>query len=159
MHVQQGSLDWKAETDAFLGGLLKWARFDLEFSSRVLPPGSVPSLVVAFTGSDVPLLLHRNGELLLALEHMTTQALRLAPDQHDCLSFDAGDFKLQRDRALHRAAQAALDHVRATGLPFHFPPMSSRERRLLHLALAASGHPTVSEGDPPRRHLVLHPKK
>ena len=157
MQVPQGSMDWKAEVDALLGVIVKQAGFELEFTSRLHAPGSVPLLAVMFTGADVGLLLHRNGELLLALEHLATQALRLAPEQHDHLSFDAGDFKLHRDQALHRAAQAALDQVRRTGQPFHFPPMSSRERRLLHLALASSGHPTASEGDSPRRHLVLHP--
>ena len=105
----------------------------------------------------MPHLLARNAELLLALEHMATQVIRLAPEQHDLVSFDAANFKLERDRALSRVARQGVEAVLATGVAYHFRPMNSRERRLLHLALADSGLHTQSEGEGPMRHLVLHP--
>ena len=117
-----------------------------------------PCLVVEFSGPDTPALLHHHGELLLALEHIVTQALRMAPEEHDLISCDAKGFKAGRDRDLRRAAAEAVTKVRLSGRAFHFAPMSSRERRLLHLALAQSGMLTASEGNPPHRHLVLHPK-
>jgi spoIIIJ-associated protein len=55
-------------------------------------------------------------------------------------------------------AQAGADRVRATNRSYAFPPMNSRERRLLHLALAASGLPTASSSDGPRRFVVAYPK-
>ena len=126
--------------------------FTVETSS-----GPGPRITVLFTGEDVPHLLARNAELLLALEHIAAKALRLEPEEHDRISFDAGDFKQQRERSLERAAQHAIRQVRTSGQPFHFPPMNSRERRLLHLALTPSGLRTASEGEGPMRHLVLHP--
>jgi spoIIIJ-associated protein len=36
--------------------------------------------------------------------------------------------------------------------------MTSRERRLLHLALVPSGLPTASNGEGPRRYVVLYPE-
>ena len=139
---------------ALLQELLKDSRLALTFTCRQTPA----ELSVEFQGPDTPALLHHHGELLLALEHIATQALRLSPEQHELVSFDAQGFKARRDRALRRAAADAVANVRRSGKAFHFAPMSSRERRLLHLALAGSGLPTASEGNPPLRHLVLHPE-
>ena len=48
--------------------------------------------------------------------------------------------------------------MRTTGRPHAFPPMSSRERRMLHLLLSESGLPTASSGEGPGRFVVLYPK-
>ncbi len=138
---------------SLLDHILRTSALDLTYR---LTTGHAPVSVV-FQGPDVPHLLARNAELLLSLEHLTTQALRLEPHQHDLVSFDAGNFKASRQRMLERSAHAAVLEVRRTGTPYHFPPMNSRERRLLHLALTRSGLPTQSEGEGPHRHLVLHP--
>ncbi len=118
-----------------------------------------PAIRVVFCGDDVPVLLARNAELLLAFEHICVKAIGLTSDEHDQVSFDAGGFKAARDRHLERAATEAIAQVRATGKAFRFPPMNSRERRLLHLALASSGLLSASEGEGPLRHLVLHPAR
>jgi spoIIIJ-associated protein len=117
--------------------------------------GSKPAVAVEFAGPDAGLLTARNGELLLAMEHIAAMSLRLAPGEHDQLSFDACGWKAARDRRLAETAEAALLRVHATGVPYEFPPMSSHERRLLHLALEPSGLATASEGDGPLRHVVL----
>src|SRR6185437_15016590 len=114
-------------------------------------------LCVEFTGTDTPLLTARNGELLHAIEHLAAKALRFEPEEHDRISFDADNFKLLRNRELQLIAEAAAEKVRATGRPYSFPPMNSRERRLLHLALSASGLPTASSGIGPRRFVVVYP--
>ncbi len=141
-----------------LKNVIRDAHLDLTFRCSRTTHHATACLEVEFQGSDTPALLHHHGELLLALEHLATQVLRLSPEEHEQISFDADGFKARRARALHRSASQAVAAVLASGKPFHFAPMSSRERRLLHLALAASGLPTLSEGEPPTRHLVLHPK-
>jgi spoIIIJ-associated protein len=121
---------------------------------------SVPSplICVEFTGTDTPLLLARNGELLHAIEHIAAKILGLEPEEHDLIFFDAEGFKAKRDHELQLAAQTAIEQVRTTGRPYSFPPMTSRERRMLHLALAKSGLPTASSGEGPRRFVVLYPE-
>ena len=155
--VQQEPL---AKVKVWLDQLLHDAVLSLTYSVEVQPlaHGAGPTqLVVCFEGPDVPLLLFRNAELLLALEHLATQVLHLESHEHDSISFDAAGFKSNRARQLQRSARQAVFTVHTSGRAFHFLPMSSRERRLLHLALAHYGLPSASEGDPPRRHLVLHP--
>jgi spoIIIJ-associated protein len=102
-------------------------------------------------------LTAHNGEVLNALEHIATKILRLEPDAHDQVSFDADHFKANRDRQLQASAADAIERVRATGRPHPFPPMTSRERRMLHLILSESGLPTASSGEGPGRFVVLYP--
>ena len=119
---------------------------------------SAPEISVDLSGPDVPLVLARNGELLLAIEHIAAKILRFEHEEHDRISFDAENFKVLRHQELRMAAEAAIDRVRRTGEPFSFSPMSSRERRLLHMALAPSGLATASSGEGPRRFVVLYPE-
>jgi spoIIIJ-associated protein len=112
---------------------------------------------VEFTGSDTPLLIARNGELLNAMEHIAAKALRLEPEEHDRISFDADSYKANRDLSLRRSAAEAIDSVRRSGRPYAFAPMTSHERRQLHLLLQDSGLPTASSGEVPRRYVVLYP--
>jgi spoIIIJ-associated protein len=122
------------------------------------PSDPSPQITVELTGPDTPLLLARNGELLHAIEHIAAKILRLEPEEHDQIFFDAEGFKATRNRELDLMAEMAVEKVRATGRPFSFAPMSSRERRILHLSLAKSGLPTASSGEGPGRFVVLYPE-
>jgi spoIIIJ-associated protein len=129
--------------------------------SPTAPPQSStysPKLKVELTGPDTPLLLARNGELLHAIEHIVAKILRLEPEDHDSISFDAENFKANRDRELELMAELAIQKVRASGRPHSFSPMTSRERRMLHMTLAKSGLPTASSGEGPGRFVVLYPE-
>lgn len=117
-----------------------------------------PEISVELSGPDTPLLLARNGELLHAIEHVAAKILRFEHEEHDRISFDADNFKVLRQRELEMMAEAAVERVRATGRPYAFPAMNSRERRLLHLALKPSGLATASSNDGPRRFVVLYPE-
>lgn len=146
-----------ARLDELLHHLLHTSGLSLSYTIEVSATQARPVVAVEFTGDDVVMLTARNGELLLAIEHVAAKALRLEPDEHDLIRFEAAGFKANRDWLLRRAAELAIEQVQRTGQPFHFSPMSSHERRLLHLALAETGLRSESEGDGPLRHLVLHP--
>jgi spoIIIJ-associated protein len=103
-------------------------------------------------------LLERNAELLLALEHIAHRWLRLDPRLHDRVRFDCGDYRVTRLDELKLSARVAAQRVRETGQAFRFNPMSSRERRIIHLELnGAAGVRTMSEGSGDRRQLVIYP--
>jgi spoIIIJ-associated protein len=145
--------------DILLQQLLSTSGLSLTYAIETGATEARPLLSVEFQGDDVAMLTARNGELLLALEHVAAKALRLEPEDHDLIRFEAGAFKAERERNLQQAAAAAVEQVRRTGKPYRFQPMSSHERRMLHLALADSGLTTASEGEGPTRHLVLHPSE
>lgn len=115
-------------------------------------------LMVRFSGEDEEILLARNGELLLALEYLAHRWLHLSPALHDAVRFECGDFRATRLEELKLSARVAAQRVRETGQPFPFNPMSSRDRRMIHLELnGAAGIRTISEGNGDRRHLVIYP--
>jgi spoIIIJ-associated protein len=116
-------------------------------------------IYVELGGPDKPLLLERNAELLYAIEHIAAKTLHLENEEHDRISLDAGGYKAMRAQELRLLANTAADKVRSTGQPYQFSPMSSRERRLLHLALQASDDlKSESNGEGRDRSVVVYPK-
>jgi spoIIIJ-associated protein len=116
------------------------------------------SLLVEFSGPDTQILTAHNAEVLDALEHIAIKILRVEADGQDRITFDADNFKLNRDRIMRDSALAAIERVRSTGKPFPFAPMNSRDRRLLHILLRDSRLPTASSGEGPGRFVVLYPE-
>ena len=114
-------------------------------------------IYVELAGPDSPLLTQRGGELLRALEHVAAKIIRLENEEHDKVSFDANNFKALRARELKLAAETAAEKVRRTGQPYSFSPMSSRERRMLHLAFRSyEDIETSSTGEGLQRFVVAH---
>jgi spoIIIJ-associated protein len=115
-------------------------------------------IYVECKGPDAGLLLENDAELLRSLEHIAAKLLRLEPEEHDRVSFDAEGFKAARAHALRDAIDHAVDYVDEHNRPFRFPPMNSRERRMVHMLLAESGLRTASTGEGPARSVVLYPE-
>jgi spoIIIJ-associated protein len=146
----------------FLDLAIRLAGFSLKYQvsegETLHPDFENPDLVVRFSGSDVDLLLANKAELLLALEQLTMEALGMAPEEHARLCFDANDHRLLRIRELRMSAEAAAERVKKTRVPFHFSPMNSRERRILHLALRDETQVrSESVGEGPIRQVVVVP--
>jgi spoIIIJ-associated protein len=149
-------------TDDFLSTVLTTAGFRLNFEMENAAPGSddfeTPDVIVKFTGPDVDLLLSNRAELLLALEHVTMEMLRMPSEDHSRISFDANDYRLLRIEELRLSATTAAEKVKRTGVPFRFNPMNSRERRVIHLALRnETAVRSESLGSGPSRQVVVYP--
>jgi len=115
-------------------------------------------IYVEMKGPDAALLTARDGEGLRALETIASQILRLDPMELERVSFDAENFKATKAEDFKTRAAAAAETVRETNEPFRFPPMSSRERRMLHMVLKQHDDlKTESSGEGPRRCVVLYP--
>jgi len=148
--------------EEFLKNVFRVANFSLQFAvsegETPHPDFENPDLMVRFTGPDVELLLSNKAELLLALEHLTMEALRLATDEHSRLCFDANDHRILRIEELRISAMTAAERVKKTRQPFHFSPMNSRERRILHLSLRGETDVrSESVGEGPIRQVVIVP--
>jgi spoIIIJ-associated protein len=116
-------------------------------------------IYVELGGPDVPLVTQHNGELLRALETIAAQMLRLDQRENDLISFDAGNFKALRAQELRLQAETAAEKVIRSGVPYAFPPMNSRERRLLHMSFRdLPGVETASSGEGQDRFLVVYPE-
>jgi spoIIIJ-associated protein len=148
-----------------LNAVIAHGDFHLRYKITVDPPLTSdrewehPEVLVELSGADSPLVLENGAELLRAFEHVSLEMLRLAPDEHDKVSFDCQNFRSARLQELRLAADVAAERVRKSGMPYAFAPMSSRERRILHLALRDfTDLRTESGGEAALRHVVVYPK-
>ena len=149
----------------FLTGVVTQGGLHLKYRITVDPPlpderdWERPEILVEFAGPDSTLLLERGGELLRAIELLAIEMLRLPGNEHETICFDCMNQRKLRLEELRMAAGVAAERVRQTGAPYEFAPMSSRERRIVHLALRdhADLH-TESQGEGGRRCLVVYPK-
>jgi spoIIIJ-associated protein len=148
--------------ESFLATVLRDGGFRVTFEMEDASPAEddfeTPEVQVRFSGPDVELLLTNKAELLLALEHITMEMLRVPSEDHSRIAFDANDYRLLRIEELRLSATTAADKVKRTGVPFRFNPMNSRERRVIHLALR--NEPAVrseSLGAGPARQVVVYP--
>ncbi len=158
-------LQQAAQTIAgFLGSLNKLGGFRLKYRITAGDGARDPQglearvIYVELGGPDAQLLVQHNGEFLRALETIAAQMLRLDQREHDLISFDAGNYKSLRAQELRLAAETAAEKVLRTGVPYAFPPMNSRERRLLHMAFRdLEGVETASSGEGQDRFLAVFP--
>jgi spoIIIJ-associated protein len=161
----QDKIEAARRIDALLKVTLVSSQLRLRYRITVDPPlpeerdWERPAILVEFAGPDAPMLLERNAELLRSLEHICQEMLRLGPDEHDKVSFDALGHRAMRIEELRLSAKVAAERVRKTGAPYSFSPMTSRERRVIHLALRdESDLKTESQGVAGQRCVVVYPK-
>jgi len=166
--IHDGKLDRVAaveELRAFLERIVHAGGFELHVKVRVVEgagsgeQGEV-EVLADLDGKDKELLLARNGELLKALEHLAFRALGLEPTFHDKIHLDSGGYRAMRFEELKMTARVAADRVQTSKQSFQLNPMSSRERRIVHLALKdMPGVRTESIGMGEERQVVIHAVK
>jgi spoIIIJ-associated protein len=163
--IKDGHLDREAAAEAlrqFLETTVRAAGFQLKVAVRAIAPGgaagSDPEVVADLDGKDKELLLERGAELLKALEHLAYRALRLEPAFHEKIHLDSGGYRALRFEELRMTARVAAERVQSSKQPFRLNPMSSRERRIVHLTLKEMpGIRTESVGVGEERQVVIHP--
>ena len=150
----------------FLTAVVTHGGLRLKYRIMVDPPlpenrdWEKPEILVDFSGPDSALLLDRGGELLRALELLALEMLRLPSGEHEKVSFDCQNQRSLRIQEFAWPLRPWPPRKSAeTGAPYEFTPMSSRERRIVHLALRDEADlRTESEGEGMRRCLVVYPK-
>jgi len=142
----------------FLRGVVTHGGLRLKYRITVDPPlpderdWERPDVLVELAGPDSPLLLERGAELLRSLELLALEILRLPANEHEKICFDCMNHRALRLEELRMAASVAAERVRKTGA-------SSRERRIVHLALRDHRDlRTESQDEGGRRRVVLYPK-
>jgi spoIIIJ-associated protein len=160
--IHNGQLDRKAAADAlrdFLEQIVRAAGFQLKVNVQVGEPGGGDAEVLAdVDGRDKEILLERNAEVLKALEHLAFRALRLEPEHHEKIHIDCGGYRAVRFEELRMTARVAAERVQSSKQPFRLNPMTSRERRIVHMALKdMPGVRTESVGVGEHRQVVIHP--
>ncbi len=161
--IKDGRLDRQAAADAlreFLEKTVRAAGFQLKVTVHVVAPdaGGDAEVIADIDGRDKELLLERGAEVLKALEHLAFRALRLETVYHEKIHVDCGGYRALRFEELRMTARVAAERVQTSKQAFRLNPMSSRERRIVHLALKEMpGIRTESVGVGEERQVVIHP--
>jgi spoIIIJ-associated protein len=166
--IHDGKLDRPAARDAlgeFLQNMVRAAGLELQVKVRAREGTASTEegeaeVFADLDGRDKEILLARGGEVLKALEHLAFRALRLEPAFHEKIHLDCAGYRALRFEELRMTARVAAERVQSSLQPFRLNPMSSRERRIVHLALKDfPGVRTESIGTGEERQVVIHPAK
>jgi spoIIIJ-associated protein len=123
---------------AFLERLLQV--FPLEISYRVQHRNGI--LFVVFDGPDKQLLLWKDGQLLLALQHVLNKM------SGEKVQVDCEFFRKRKEKKIHDYALEVAGHVRQSGRSEITDLMNPYERRIVHIAVnQVPGMTSESLGD------------
>jgi len=164
--IREGKLDRQATADAlrhFLEEMVRVSGLELKVSVQPVAGDGTSTegdaeVVADLDGRDKEILLERGAEVMKAIEHLAFRALRLEPGFHEKIHIDSGGYRALRFEELKMTARVAAERVQVSKQPFRLNPMSSRERRIVHLALKEMpGVRTESVGVGEERQVVIHP--
>lgn len=113
--------------------------------------------VSIYTPENAKFLIGKNGEALKSLEHIIRLCLSKSEETANIV-LDVNDYRKSRVNYLITLAKETVTRVRNTQKAEALVPMSSYERRVVHMELAS--YPdiaTESIGEEPSRRVVVKP--
>jgi spoIIIJ-associated protein len=118
-------------------------------------PGRVVGTVA---GADLGLLIGRHGQTIDAIQYLGNAMMHRKLADPAEVVIDAEGYRERRERVLCAVADRAAAEARRSGEPVALEPMTSVERKIVHLHLKEiAGVGTSSEGAEPNRHVVVLP--
>ena len=117
------------------------------------------SIHVDVRGDDLSALIGRHADTLNAFQYVASLMVGKEAQQWVQLVVDVEGYRGRREKQLRQLARRMADQVTKTGRRATLEPMTSSERRIVHLELR--GHPAVtteSTGEEPYRKVMVLPK-
>ena len=97
--------------------------------------------------------------MLEALQELTRLAVYRETGERSRLMLDVGGYRAdKRTRAREAGRARRSPRCKESGERRRWTPMSPFERKVVHDAVAAAGLTSESEGDEPRRYVVVLPR-
>jgi len=128
-----------------------FSRMDLDVIPEVAENGSLNLI-----GDDAGIVIGRYGETLKAIEFITNLVFR---DSLKRITIDSDGYRERRLKSLEKLALAAAREAVRKGRPVKLEPMSSWERRIIHITLKDRSDVTTSSyGIEPQRYVVVTPQ-
>ena len=143
--------------EEFLEGLLD--AFEAEGDIEVVEIDDETS-ELQIEGEDLGLLIGPKGQTLMALQDLArTVAQRRLPGPHEGrVRVDVSGYRERRRAALERFAAQVAEDVLDSGTRKVLEPMNAADRKVVHdVVNGIDGVSTTSEGDEPRRRVVVQP--
>ncbi len=112
---------------------------------------------INLSGPDAGIIIGKYGETLKSMEYLLNLVAR-GVDEGRRIVLDSDGYRERRELSLQRLALAAARKCARKGRPAHLEPMTSWERRIVHLTLKDSPDvETRSVGESPSRKVVIYP--
>lgn len=110
------------------------------------------------TGMDAGLLIGKYGQTIEAINFLVSKILRRQLGERIPVQVDVAGYRERRRQILEQRAIRLAEQVKTTGEPVTLEPMSSLDRRTIHLALQRDTRVrTESLGEGSLRRLVITP--
>jgi spoIIIJ-associated protein len=140
----------------FLKGLVDSFGLEANVAVRSVNESAVE---VAVDGSDLGLLVGPRGATLQAIQDLTrTVVLRETGMREGWVIVDVAEYRVKRRAALEKFALQVADQVTSGGVAVRLDPMPPADRKVVHDVLnAIDGIETASEGEEPRRRVIVKP--
>ena len=154
--VEDGDVEAQAErAEAFTRSLVEAFGLTGTVSARV----EDETVLVAVEGEGLGLLVGPRGSTLQAIEELVRAVVQHGLSGRSArLRVDVGGYRERRREALAAFARQVADEVRETGLERALEPMNPPDRKVVHDTVAeVDGVETGSEGEEPRRRVVIRP--
>ena len=142
---------------SFAAGLIDSFGIDATVTTARTAEGA---LEVVVDGDEVGLLIGRRGTTLAAVEELLRVVVqrRAQGRRSSKVRLEVGGYRKRRKEALESFAQRIATEVVDTGRPKILEPMNAADRKIVHDAIVEmAGVETVSEGEEPRRRVVVRP--
>ena len=119
-----------------------------------------PSITLNVTGPDLGILIGRRGQTLASLQYLVRLMVSNETKSRESIVVDIEGYKERRYQSLEALARQMAEQVKLSGKPYAFEPMSSFERRIIHVTLTGDlDVSTESVGIGEGRKVILMPKK
>lgn len=153
----EGLLEQEGDAAAdYLEGLLDIVDLDGDIDIDVEGGRAMVSIVESDEG-ELQELVGRNGEVLNALQDLARLAANTATGERSRLMLDIAGFRASKRRELTALGKETAEEVLASGESKKLKPMSAFERKVVHDAVAEAGARSESEGEEPKRYVVVLP--
>ncbi len=121
--------------------------------------GDEGEIIMDIIGDDLGILIGRHGKTLDALQILVSAITNRRIQRRFPIVVDVSGYRYRRRLKLEEIAHRAADKVTRQGRPVELRPMTSFERKVVHMVLRNDQRvTTASEGEEPFRQVVVHPK-
>lgn len=122
------------------------------------PDADSSDIHIVVTGPDAGRIIGKKGQVLAALQFIVNRAMNRPGIERRYVSVDADGYRSRREDSLASMARRLGKQAVSDGQIITFEPMSPRDRRVVHLALAKfEGVVTKSEGEGDDRRVQIIP--
>ncbi|AXF56497.1 RNA-binding cell elongation regulator Jag/EloR [Salicibibacter kimchii] len=145
-----------AEAEYFLADVLHSMEVDLKIQSTKTEEKN-PRLEMS--GPNVGIVIGKRGQTLESLQYLTNLVANRYSEQYLRIELDAENYRERREKTLEQLAYRLAEKAKRTGRSVVLEPMQSKERKKIHQTLQHdTAVVTISDGNDPRRHIVIQPK-